>query len=77
MLKGIARDWDLISTAFDDLASLAEACEDDRLENYPDIEGAFQRVHRVVTEAEAVVGNDEHGFEVDTDPDGEHGFIEP
>ena len=64
-MDDIARDWDTISTAFDDLASLAEAVEDDRLDNYPNITDAFNRVHKVlelardvVTESQAIEDGD-------------------
>ena len=61
--------WNTVSTAFDDLASLAEACEDDRLENYPDLNGAFQAVARVIAEAETVMHSAQTSYDGGIDED--------
>lgn len=37
-----------MSEAFNDLESLAEACEDDRLDNYPNLQEAFDTVDATI-----------------------------
>ena len=48
--------WAIVSAAFSELESLAEACEDNRLDNHLNLQEAFDKVDSII---EDYVGDDE------------------